>query len=151
MIIVILPHRQRRNATNCSTLVVIMLSSIPADRVVFLRTQGDVTLLRASERLLSASRSGVKCCKQYALTASTARLRRRHAPTTVPSPQLFVIDKGPCNSPLTLPHNPVSPYISLGARANKRAVNNPLPRFPHRPSIRWTSVHYAVLESSELN
>lgn len=97
-----------------------MLSSILVDRVVFLHTQDNVTLLSASEQLLSASRSSVKCCKQYALTASTARLRRRHAPMIVPLPQLFVIDKGPCNSPLTLPHNRVSPYISAPEQTDEQ-------------------------------
>lgn len=40
---------QRRNDRNCYTLVVIMLSSILVDRVVFLCTQDNVTLLRTSE------------------------------------------------------------------------------------------------------
>ena len=94
-----------------------MLSSILVDRVVFLHTQDNVTLLSASEQLLSALRSGVKCCKQYALTASTAQLRRRHAPMTAFA-QLFVTDKGPRNSPLTLPHNVASAYMSEQAQTN---------------------------------
>lgn len=88
-----LPQCERTKNKNCHTRVVIMLSSILVDSAVFLHTQENVTLLRASELLLSVSRSSVKCCKQYALTGSTARLWRRHASVIIPLPQLFVIDK----------------------------------------------------------
>lgn len=51
---------------------------------------------------------------------------RQPAPMIVPLLQLFVIDKGPWNSQLTLPHNLVS-SVYLRGRANKRAVNNSVP------------------------
>lgn len=109
-----------------------MLSSIPADSVLFLHKQENITLLRAGERLLSASRSSVKCCKQYALTASTARLWRRHASVIVPLPQLFVIDKklALLTSDITSQSSDSAKYISAHKQTNKQAANNCLPLVP---------------------
>ncbi|KAG7510106.1 hypothetical protein JOB18_013444 [Solea senegalensis] len=62
-----------------------MLSSALVAGVIVLLIQENTTLPRASELLLSAPRSSVKCRKQYALTASTGRIGRRHAPVIVAS------------------------------------------------------------------
>lgn len=101
-----------------------MLSSIPADSILFLHKQENITLLRAGERLLSASRSSVKCCKQYALTASTARLWRRHASVIVPLPQLFVIDKklALLTSDITSQSSDSAKYISAHKQTNRQQI-----------------------------
>lgn len=122
--------KHQRCVTNCYTPLAIMFSKI-VDKLIFLCTQDNVTLLRASE--LDTRTRGFMLHRQVLQTICT---HSKHCSTRGDMLQWLClccnylwIDKGPRNSPLTLPHNLVS-SVYLSGRANKRAVNNSLTQSP---------------------